>query len=156
MVQWLTLPTNIRFLLFVYVVHLSTTLTYLKLSVFVLSGHHFCYKKISFQPAKTSFQSAFAKNRQLFQPLSMGQRDREYRYENILILHLTKICTTSLCEKSDKTFTRLCSRRYISDKELKYFTYSFKKTTNLGKLQDIGIGIGIRYRINKRFSVVYI
>ena len=41
-------------------------------------------------------------------------------------------------------------RREISDKELKYFTYSFKKKTNLGKLYFLP---GIP-RINKRFNLV--
>ena len=34
-------------------------------------------------------------------------------------------------------FTRLCSRKLIYQKELKYFTYSFKKASNLGKLYFI-------------------
>ena len=37
-------------------------------------------------------------------------------------------------ERSNKILNRLCSPRLISEKELKYFTYSFKKATNLGKL----------------------
>ena len=41
---------------------------------------------------------------------------------------------TGLVEKSSKIFNQLCSRKLISEKELKYFTYSFKKATNLGKL----------------------
>ena len=41
---------------------------------------------------------------------------------------------TGLVERSNKIFSRLCSRKLISEKELKYFTYSFKKATNLGKL----------------------
>ena len=41
---------------------------------------------------------------------------------------------TDLVEKSNKIFSCLCSRKLISEKELKYFTYSFKKATNLGKL----------------------
>ena len=41
---------------------------------------------------------------------------------------------TGLVERSNKILNRLCSPRLISEKELKYFTYSFKKATNLGKL----------------------
>ena len=41
---------------------------------------------------------------------------------------------TGLVERSNKTFSRLCSPKLISEKELKYFTYSFEKATNLGKL----------------------
>ena len=41
---------------------------------------------------------------------------------------------TSLVEKSNKIFNRLCSHRLISESELKYFTYHFKKATDLGKL----------------------
>ena len=41
---------------------------------------------------------------------------------------------TGLVERSNKIFNRLCSRKLISEKELKYFTYSFKKAINLGKL----------------------
>ena len=42
--------------------------------------------------------------------------------ENILI---------DLVAKSNKIFKRLCSHKLISDKELKYFTYNFKKAANL-------------------------
>ena len=41
---------------------------------------------------------------------------------------------TGLVERSNKRFNHLCNRKLISEKELKYFTYSFKKATNLGKL----------------------
>ena len=41
---------------------------------------------------------------------------------------------TDLVERSNKIFNRLCSRKVLSEKELKYFTYSFKKATNIGKL----------------------
>ena len=44
--------------------------------------------------------------------------------ENILI---------DLVAKSNKIFKRLCSHKLISEEELKYFTYNFKKATNLGK-----------------------
>ena len=37
-------------------------------------------------------------------------------------------------ERSNKIFNCLCSRKLISEKELKYFTYSFKRATNLRKL----------------------
>ena len=41
---------------------------------------------------------------------------------------------TGLVEISSKIFNRLYICKLISEKELKYFTYSFKKATNLGKL----------------------
>ena len=41
---------------------------------------------------------------------------------------------TGLVERSNKIFSRLCSHKLISEKELKYFTCGFKKATNLGKL----------------------
>ena len=40
---------------------------------------------------------------------------------------------TGLVEKTNMIFNRLCSHRLISESELKYFTYNFKKATNLGK-----------------------
>ena len=40
---------------------------------------------------------------------------------------------TNLVEKSNKVFNRLRSHKLISESELKYFTYNFKKETNLGK-----------------------
>ena len=50
-------------------------------------------------------------------------------------------------ERSNKIFSRLCSRKLISEKDLKYFTYSFKKATNLGKLYFLP-------KIHKRLSSV--
>ena len=44
---------------------------------------------------------------------------------------------TDLVEKSNKIFNRLYSHRLISESELKYFTYNFRKTTNLGKLYNL-------------------
>ena len=41
---------------------------------------------------------------------------------------------TDQVAKSNKIFKRLCSHKLISEKELKYFTYNFKKATNLRKL----------------------
>ena len=41
---------------------------------------------------------------------------------------------TGLVEKSNKIFNRLCSHILISESELRYFTYNFKKAINLGKL----------------------
>ena len=40
-----------------------------------------------------------------------------------------------MVEKSNKIFNHLCSSGLISESELKYFTYNFKKATNLGKLR---------------------
>ena len=40
---------------------------------------------------------------------------------------------TGLVEKSNKILNPLCSYRLISESELKYFTYNFKKRTNIGK-----------------------
>ena len=41
---------------------------------------------------------------------------------------------TGLVEKSKKIFNSLCSHMLISESGLNYFTYNFKKATNLGKL----------------------
>ena len=54
---------------------------------------------------------------------------------------------TDLVAKSNKIFKRLCSHKLISEKELKYFTYNFKKATNLGKLYFLP-------KIHKRLSAV--
>ena len=39
-----------------------------------------------------------------------------------------------MIDKSNKIFKRLYTRKFITEKELKYFSYDFKKTTNSGKL----------------------
>ena len=54
---------------------------------------------------------------------------------------------TDLVAKSDNIFKRLCSHKLISEKELRYFTYIFKKTTNLWKLYFLP-------KIHKRLSAV--
>ena len=54
---------------------------------------------------------------------------------------------TGLVERSNKIFSCLCSGKLIYEKELKYFTYSFKKATNLGKLYFLP-------KIHKRLSSV--
>ena len=41
---------------------------------------------------------------------------------------------TSLFETRSETFHKLCGCKLIPEKKLKYFTYSFQKTTYLGKL----------------------
>ena len=41
---------------------------------------------------------------------------------------------SDLVDKSNKFFKSLHSRKCITEKELKYFSYQFKKATNLGKL----------------------
>ena len=41
---------------------------------------------------------------------------------------------TGLVEKSNKIFNHLCNQTLISESKLEYFTYNFKKATNLGKL----------------------
>ena len=37
-----------------------------------------------------------------------------------------------LTEKSNKIFRKLCNKKIITQKELKYFTYSFKNASGLG------------------------
>ena len=56
---------------------------------------------------------------------------------------------TDLVAKSYKIFKRFCSHKLTSEKELKYFTYNFKKATNLGKLCFLPI-------IHKRLSAVQV
>ena len=41
---------------------------------------------------------------------------------------------SDLVDKSNRTFKSLYTRKFITQKELKYFSHDFKKTTNLGKL----------------------
>ena len=41
---------------------------------------------------------------------------------------------SSLVDKSNKIFQSLSKKNYISEKELKYFSYNNKNATNLGKL----------------------
>ena len=41
---------------------------------------------------------------------------------------------SDLVDKSNRIFKSLYTRKFITEKELKYFSYDFKKTTNLGKL----------------------
>ena len=54
---------------------------------------------------------------------------------------------SDLVDKSNKFFKSLHSRKCITEKELKYFSYQFKKTTNLGKLYLLP-------KIHKRLSNV--
>ena len=65
-------------------------------------------------------------------------------YENV---KFNENILTNLVAKSNKIFKRLCSHKLISEKELKYFTYNFKKATNLGKLYFLP-------KIHKRLSAV--
>ena len=65
-------------------------------------------------------------------------------YENV---KFNENILTDLVAKSNKIFKRLCSHKMISEKELKYFTYNFKKATNLGKLYFLP-------KIHKRLSAV--
>ena len=46
----------------------------------------------------------------------------------------TKYMLSSLVDKSNMIFQSLSKKKYISEKELKYFTYNNKNTTNFGKL----------------------
>ena len=39
-----------------------------------------------------------------------------------------------MVDKSNRIFKRLYTQKFIKEKELKHFSYDFKKTTNLGKL----------------------
>ena len=41
---------------------------------------------------------------------------------------------SSLVDESNKIFQRLSKKKYISEKELKYFTYNNKNATNLAML----------------------
>ena len=41
---------------------------------------------------------------------------------------------SDLVDQSNRIFKSLYTRKFITEKELKYFSYDFKKTTNLGKL----------------------
>ena len=41
---------------------------------------------------------------------------------------------SDLVDKSNRIFKRLYTRKFITEKERKYFSYDIKKITNLGKL----------------------
>ena len=41
---------------------------------------------------------------------------------------------SSFVDKSNKIIQGLSKKKYISEKELKYFNYNYKNATNLGKL----------------------
>ena len=49
-------------------------------------------------------------------------------------VNFTETILSDLVDKSNKFFKSLHSRKCITEKELKYFSYQFKKATNLGKL----------------------
>ena len=67
---------------------------------------------------------------------------REYKE-----IKFNKNVLTDLVEKSNKIFNRLCSHRLILESELEYFTYNFKKVTNLRNLYFLP-------KINKRLANV--
>ena len=46
----------------------------------------------------------------------------------------TKNILSNLLETSNKMFSSLKRRDYLTEKQMKYFTYEFKKATNFGKL----------------------
>ena len=41
---------------------------------------------------------------------------------------------SDLHDKSSRNFKSLCTRKSVTEKEIRHFSYDFKKTTNLGKL----------------------
>ena len=64
----------------------------------------------------------------------LQKASRQLRDTNIYTdVKLNENILTSLVERSNKIFNRLCSLELIYEKELKYSTFSFKKATNLGK-----------------------
>ena len=73
---------------------------------------------------------------------------RQLQDQNICeIFKFNENILTDLVAKNNKIFKRLYSHKLISEKELKYFTYSFKKATNLAKLYFLS-------KIHKRLSAV--
>ena len=65
----------------------------------------------------------------------------------IEINNFKEINLADLVEKSNTLFRKLYSKKSITEKEMKYFTYSFKKSSSLGKLY-------ILPKIHKRFQDV--
>ena len=49
-------------------------------------------------------------------------------------INFKKTILANLVDESNRIFKGLYTRKFIMEKELKYFSYDFKKTTNLGKL----------------------
>ena len=54
---------------------------------------------------------------------------------------------SKLAEMSDKMFSNLRQRVYITEKQLKYFSYEYRKATNFGKLHCLN-------KIQKKFHNV--
>ena len=64
----------------------------------------------------------------------LQEASRQLQYKNIYDdVRFSENKLIDLAERSNKIFKRFCSHKLISEKELKYFTYNFKKATNLGK-----------------------
>ena len=66
----------------------------------------------------------------ILQEVSRSLQDKSI-YEDVRVSENILI---ALVERSNKIFTGLCNHKLISEKELEYFTYSFKKATNLRNL----------------------
>ena len=49
-------------------------------------------------------------------------------------INFKEVILSDLFDKSNGILKSLYTRKFITEKELKYFYYDFKKTTNLGKL----------------------
>ena len=65
----------------------------------------------------------------------LQKASRQLQDENIYQdIRFSENILKDLVQRSNKIFKVLCGHKLISEKELKCFTYNFKKATNLGKL----------------------
>ena len=62
------------------------------------------------------------------------QLEDETAYKDI---NFKETILSDLIDKSNRIFKSLYTRKFITEKELKYFSYDFKRTTNLGKLYPL-------------------
>ena len=63
------------------------------------------------------------------------EANKQLEYKTIYKeINFKETILSDLVDKSKRIFTSLYTRKFITEKELKYFSYDFKKTTNLCKL----------------------
>ena len=87
-------------------------------------------KTIAIKAADKGYSGVVWDRSGYFQEASRQHQDKSV-YEDV---RFSKNILINLVERSNEIFKRLCSYKLISEKEMKHFTYNFKKATNLSKL----------------------
>ena len=87
-------------------------------------------KTIAIKAADKGYSVVVWDRSDYFQEASRQHQDKSV-YEDV---RFSKNILINLVERSNEIFKRLCSYKLISEKEMKHFTYNFKKATNLRKL----------------------